>query len=202
MQIAAAVLRGADDRYRLEEVQLADPGPGEVLVRVAGAGMCHTGLLPRVPEFPASPPIISGHEGAGVVESGGPGVDALAPGDHVVLSYDSCRSCRNCLSAHPAYCETFFVRNVVGTGIDADPQVLVPRLVELWCQGRRCSSLRSPRGRRGRDRRRSGARSSRLLTDARRAATQVNAWYMRKPSPTDYAWSHSWGETPATRSNN
>jgi aryl-alcohol dehydrogenase len=118
MQIRAAVLRAADGPYRIEDVELADPGPGEVRVRIVGAGLCHTDLLPRVPDFMASPPIITGHEGSGVIDEVGDGVRDLTPGDHVILSFDSCRTCENCLSGHPAYCETFFPRNLTGLGVD------------------------------------------------------------------------------------
>ncbi|MEV5551883.1 NAD(P)-dependent alcohol dehydrogenase [Streptomyces sp. NPDC052309] len=114
MKIKAAVLRAGDAPYRIEDVELAEPGPGEVRVRIAGAGLCHTDMLPRVPGFLAQPPIITGHEGAGVVEVVGEGVTGLVSGDHVVLSFDSCRACANCLSGHPAYCETFFPRNLTG----------------------------------------------------------------------------------------
>lgn len=117
MQIKAAVLRAADAPYRIENVELADPGPGEALVRIVGAGVCHTDLLPRVPDFMASPPIITGHEGSGVVDAVGDGVTELAPGDHVVLSFDSCGACANCQSGHPAYCATFFPRNLTGVGV-------------------------------------------------------------------------------------
>ncbi len=123
MQIRAAVLRAADGPYQIEDVELADPGPGEVRVRIVGAGLCHTDLLPRVPGFMASPPIITGHEGSGVVDAVGAGVHDLVVGDHVVLSFDSCRACANCLSGHPAYCATFFPRNLTGLGVDGTSPV-------------------------------------------------------------------------------
>lgn len=90
MQIDAAVLRDAAGPYSIERVELADPGPDEVLVRVVGAGMCHTDVLPRS-RMVAPPPIVTGHEGAGVVEAVGSAVTTVAVGDHVVLSFDSCR---------------------------------------------------------------------------------------------------------------
>jgi aryl-alcohol dehydrogenase len=65
--------------------------------------------------------IVPGHEGAGVVESVGPHVDGLQPGDHVVLTYDSCRACGECMSGRPAYCDTFTQRNLRGTGLDERP---------------------------------------------------------------------------------
>src|SRR5688500_7196531 len=116
MQITAAVLRSTDGAYGLEQVQLADPGPGEVLVRVVGAGMCHTDVVPRSLDFLL--PIITGHEGAGVVEGVGEGVTGVTVGDHVVLSFDSCGACPSCGRGKPSYCQTFLARNVTGRDVD------------------------------------------------------------------------------------
>lgn len=118
MDITAAVLRSADGRYQLEPVRLAEPGPGQVLVRIVGAGMCHTDVLPRAPESFSPPPIITGHEGSGVVEVIGDGVSSIAVGDHVVLTFDSCGDCPKCGDGNPAYCDTFLFRNVVGRNLD------------------------------------------------------------------------------------
>ncbi|SMD26383.1 NAD(P)-dependent alcohol dehydrogenase [Kibdelosporangium aridum] len=123
MRITAAVLRAQDGPYHLEEVDLAEPGLDEILVRVVGTGLCHSDLLPRTPGFPATPPIITGHEGAGVVEVVGERVTGLVPGDHVVLSFDSCRQCGRCHTGHPAYCDTFFPRNLSGTSVTGDTSV-------------------------------------------------------------------------------
>jgi aryl-alcohol dehydrogenase len=114
----AAVLRHPDQPYVIEDVDLRDLGPHEVLVRVVGAGMCHTDVLPRAPGFVAAPPIVTGHEGAGVVEAVGRDVRALAVGDHVVLSFDSCGACANCVAGQPAYCDTFLARNLFGRELD------------------------------------------------------------------------------------
>lgn len=116
MKISAAVLRDYQGPYRIEEVDLADPRPGEVRVRIAGVGICHTDTLPRVPDLTVGPPIIAGHEGAGTVDALGAGVTHLSVGDHVVLSFDSCASCQNCLGGHTAYCTSFFERNLSGLG--------------------------------------------------------------------------------------
>ncbi|MEW2502615.1 MULTISPECIES: NAD(P)-dependent alcohol dehydrogenase [unclassified Amycolatopsis] len=124
MQIKAAVLRAADGPYRIEDVELPAPGADQVLVRIAGAGLCHTDLLPRAPGFLAAPPIITGHEGSGVVEAVGADVTSLAPGDHVVLSFDFCGHCANCVAGHPSYCETFFPRNLTGHDPDGEQPVL------------------------------------------------------------------------------
>ena len=120
MKIKAAVLRAGDKPYSIESLELAGPGPGEILVRVVGAGMCHTDMVPRAPEFAALAPLpmVTGHEGAGVVEALGAGLTGIAKGDHVVLSFDSCGVCLNCRDGHPAYCETFLPRNLSGRNLD------------------------------------------------------------------------------------
>jgi aryl-alcohol dehydrogenase len=118
MKATAAVLRGADQPYAIEEIDLRDLRPHEVLVRIVAAGMCHTDVLPRVPGFIAAPPIVAGHEGAGVVEAIGSDVTRVAVGDHVVLSFDSCGACANCNAGQPAYCDTFIVRNLFGRELD------------------------------------------------------------------------------------
>lgn len=124
MRITAAVLRQADGEYRLEDVELAAPGAGEVLVRVVGAGMCHTDVLPRSPESFSPPPIVTGHEGSGVVEAVGPEVDGIAIGDHVVLSFASCGECRNCRRGQPSYCDTFLLRNLLGRNLDGSTGIV------------------------------------------------------------------------------
>lgn len=116
MQIEAAVLRDPAGPLTIETLELAAPGPHEVLVRIVGAGMCHTDILPRVGYAPT--PIVTGHEGSGVVEAIGSDVTTVAVGDHVVLSFDSCRECSNCLAGQPAYCATFMPRNLSGRNLD------------------------------------------------------------------------------------
>ncbi|MEV5843599.1 NAD(P)-dependent alcohol dehydrogenase [Streptomyces sp. NPDC051985] len=113
MKVHAAVLRNGAGPFAVEEVDLAPPGPGEALVRIVGTGLCHTDLLPRH-GFPLPGPMVAGHEGAGVVEAVGPGVTQVVPGDHVVLSYDSCGWCARCLNGEPAYCAEFVPRNLFG----------------------------------------------------------------------------------------
>jgi aryl-alcohol dehydrogenase len=120
MKIQAAVLRAGDKPYSLERLELAGPGAGEILVRIVGTGMCHTDMVPRSPEFAtlAPLPLVTGHEGAGVVEAAGAGVSGIAVGDHVVLSFDSCGFCASCRGGHPAYCESFLPRNLSGRHLD------------------------------------------------------------------------------------
>ncbi|MER5766181.1 NAD(P)-dependent alcohol dehydrogenase [Streptomyces sp. NPDC001985] len=115
MRFDAAVLRSPDGRFAVEEVLLHEgPAEGEILVRIAGCGMCRTDLVVRRPAGRSPLPAVLGHEGAGVVvETGGPGT-GLRTGDHVVLSFDSCGRCRSCLGAAPAHCESFAPLNLFG----------------------------------------------------------------------------------------
>ncbi|MEV8124192.1 NAD(P)-dependent alcohol dehydrogenase [Streptomyces sp. NPDC085944] len=115
MRFGAAVLRAYEGPFTVEEVVLADgPADGEVLVRIAGCGMCRTDLGVRRSAGRSPLPAVLGHEGAGVVvETGGTGT-GLSPGDPVVLSFDSCGHCRNCLGAAPAYCDSFASLNLFG----------------------------------------------------------------------------------------
>jgi aryl-alcohol dehydrogenase len=121
--VTAAVLRRRDEPFAIEEVELPDPAPGQVLVEIAGAGICHTDLVLREGYLAGDWPIILGHEGSGVVTAVGPGVADVAVGDHIVLSFDSCGGCRNCLDGHPAYCAAFHARNMLGRGT-GEPQAL------------------------------------------------------------------------------
>lgn len=123
MQIKAAVLRDPNGRYAVEDVEIDAPGPGQVLVRVVGAGMCHTDVLPRGAASMSPPPIITGHEGAGVVEAVGDGVTGINVGDHAVISFDSCGTCPACVDGRPPYCETFLFRNLLGRSLDGSANV-------------------------------------------------------------------------------
>jgi aryl-alcohol dehydrogenase len=111
LRIDAAILRDPSGRFLLESVELADPGPDQVLVRIAGVGMCHTDVLVRTQERFAPMPFLGGHEGAGVVERVGSAVTGIDVGAHVVLSFDSCGACMNCLRGHPTWCDTYMLRN-------------------------------------------------------------------------------------------
>ncbi|MEM9714071.1 MAG: NAD(P)-dependent alcohol dehydrogenase [Actinomycetota bacterium] len=116
MDITAAVVRNPEAGFGIEQLELGEPGPGEVLVRLVATGLCHTDFVVLSPEFPALRPMVAGHEGAGVVEALGPGVDDLAIGDEVILSFDSCGTCPNCRSGAPAYCDRFYELNLLGGG--------------------------------------------------------------------------------------
>jgi aryl-alcohol dehydrogenase len=117
MQIEAAVYRQSGG-MKLETLQLAAPGPDEVLVRIVSAGICHTDMSVMAGHFPPSSPAVLGHEGAGVVVAAGSRITHVAPDDHVVLTFNSCGQCYNCKDGHPAYCEDFFRFNMSGTRPD------------------------------------------------------------------------------------
>ncbi len=114
MKTTAAVLRTmgaarpyADSRpLALKTVTLDPPGPGEVLVAIKAAGLCHSDLSVINGDRPRPMPMALGHEAAGVVEALGPGVGDLAVGDHVVMVFmPSCGHCDPCAGGRPALCE-------------------------------------------------------------------------------------------------
>lgn len=107
----------ADSRpIRIEEVELDPPGPGEVLVKIAAAGLCHSDLSVVNGSRPRPLPMVIGHEAAGVVEAVGEGVSTLAPGDHVVFVFvPSCGACVPCGEGRPALCEPAAAANAAGT---------------------------------------------------------------------------------------
>lgn len=114
MNFNAAVVREKGGAFAIECVAIDEPRDNEVLVRIAGVGMCHTDLVVRDQYFPTPLPAILGHEGAGVVEKVGAAVTKVAVGDHVVLSYASCGACPNCLSGKYGYCPDLYGRNFSG----------------------------------------------------------------------------------------
>ncbi len=106
-RMRAAVLRQIGQPMTVEEVGLEDPRPGEVLVRVAAAGVCHSDLLFAEGGLGRERlPIVLGHEGAGVVEAVGDGVTHVLPGDHVSFSIvPFCGVCRACRNGEVTLCE-------------------------------------------------------------------------------------------------
>jgi S-(hydroxymethyl)glutathione dehydrogenase/alcohol dehydrogenase len=105
MRVTAAVLYDAKKPVVIEDVELLEPGPHEVQVRWAANGVCHSDLHVITGDYPHPLPVVLGHEAAGVVEKVGPGVETVAPGDHVCSSYiPSCGKCWYCIGGQPTMC--------------------------------------------------------------------------------------------------
>ena len=106
MKIRAAVLEQFGAPLEVQELELADPKAGEVLVRLVACGVCHTDLYTASGADPSGyAPTVLGHEGAGVVERVGEGVGSVAPGDHVVTLFSpQCRECVHCRSPRTNLC--------------------------------------------------------------------------------------------------
>jgi alcohol dehydrogenase len=124
MKIRAAVLdrMGVEAPYakskplRIADVELDPPGRGEILVKIAAAGLCHSDLSVINGDRPRPMPMALGHESAGVVETVGEDVPDLVPGDHVVMVFmPSCGHCMPCAEGRPALCEPGAVANGAGT---------------------------------------------------------------------------------------
>jgi len=106
MKTKAAILWEVGKDWSVEEIELDAPKEGEVLVKMAASGMCHSDEHLVTGDLPFELPIIGGHEGAGVVEEVGPGVMTLQPGDHVVFGFiPSCGRCPSCSTGHQNLCD-------------------------------------------------------------------------------------------------
>lgn len=124
MEIRAAVLRDNDATMpyatskplKIERITLDPPGPGEVLVKIGAAGLCHSDLSVINGDRPRGLPIVLGHEASAEVVELGAGVTTLDKGDHVVLVFvPTCGHCMPCLQARPALCEPGAKSNTEGT---------------------------------------------------------------------------------------
>jgi aryl-alcohol dehydrogenase len=115
MQVTAALSRSPDSAFTFELVDLDEPRPDAVLVRINATGLCHTDLTFKA-RMPG--PAVLGHEGAGVVEAVGAQVKGIQPGDHVLLSYRSCGQCVQCRTGHRPYCSRGALLNMSGGRAD------------------------------------------------------------------------------------
>ncbi|GAA4371823.1 NDMA-dependent alcohol dehydrogenase [Agromyces bauzanensis] len=107
MKTKAAVNWGVGQDWSIEELELDDPKHGEVLIKLSASGLCHSDEHILTGDMPVpAHPYIGGHEGAGVVEQVGPGVESLKVGDHVVLSFiPACGRCKMCSTGHQNLCD-------------------------------------------------------------------------------------------------
>ncbi len=104
MRVTAAVVAEKGAPFRLEELELAEPGADEVLVRVEASGVCQTDVHGRDDYFGIPFPCVFGHEGAGVVERVGKDVKRFSPGERVVMASPFCGACKACSRGLPGYC--------------------------------------------------------------------------------------------------
>jgi NDMA-dependent alcohol dehydrogenase len=139
----AAVVAGRGEPWRVVDIEVGEPAPGEVVVDWQAAGLCHSdenlrsGSRVAEGRDPHLFPLVGGHEGAGIVAAVGPGVTSLAPGDHVVASFSPvCGRCRYCASGRGALCngnKDFMVRGQLVDGahrhhLDGEPLFLMAKL--------------------------------------------------------------------------
>jgi Zn-dependent alcohol dehydrogenase len=114
----------AGEPLQIIELDVPAPADGEVVVRMGAAGVCHTDWAIASGEFPFELPMVLGHEGAGVVEAVGPGVETVAPGDHVVLSWvQRCGQCYWCDRGQPHLCGPGSMASLGGGRSDFTPRL-------------------------------------------------------------------------------
>ncbi|HEY1636669.1 MAG TPA: Zn-dependent alcohol dehydrogenase [Acidimicrobiales bacterium] len=121
----AAVLIGIDEPLEIrDDVEVEAPHAGEVKVRMAASGVCHSDLSVQNGTLLGGAPMVLGHEGAGVVEEVGPGVTKVAPGDHVVISWvPQDGTCFYCLRGQPQLCEAGTQAMMTGGLLDGTPRM-------------------------------------------------------------------------------
>lgn len=125
MKMRAAVLLKPGTPWSVREVELDPPRHGEVLVRMVAAGLCHSDYHFTKPNFDIPTPLIGGHEGAGIVQELGPGVDGLEVGDHVITTFiPSCGRCRWCVGGRGQLCDRGATM-MSGTALDGSHRLRV-----------------------------------------------------------------------------
>jgi len=113
-----------NEKVSLKELQLREFDSDEIVVKIVGTGLCHTDLNVLHALTPTPQPIVLGHEGAGIVEKVGAAITEFQKGDHVVISFNYCGKCTNCLHGVPSACENFFQDNF-GTSMDSSASKMV-----------------------------------------------------------------------------
>lgn len=116
VEARAAILREDERSFSIEPIEISDLRPDEILVEIAGTGVCHTDELFRSEVYPFPRPCILGHEGAGHVLETGSAANHLQPGDPVVLSVMYCGTCRRCQQGQHYLCENIYEANFGGRG--------------------------------------------------------------------------------------
>ncbi len=131
----AAVLYSFNEPFKVEKVELQAPRQGEVMVKLAASGVCHSDLSIQRGILPMPPPIIIGHEGAGTIETVGAGVTSVKKGDHVILTWlYSCGRCRDCGRGKPHLCDTAAMATMTGAMYDGTTRFTVGGdEMRHWC---------------------------------------------------------------------
>ncbi|BAK46453.1 Zn-dependent alcohol dehydrogenase, class III [Clostridium sp. SY8519] len=118
MKIKAAVIENKGDEFKICDMELLGPQPGEVLVKVAACGVCHTDDVARNQLIPVPLPAVFGHEGCGTIIEVGEGVTSYKAGDRVAFSYGSCGTCEACSTGRPYGCKENRRLNFSGVQFD------------------------------------------------------------------------------------
>ncbi|MDV7353687.1 NAD(P)-dependent alcohol dehydrogenase [Rhodococcus oxybenzonivorans] len=118
IDIKAAVIEDKDTPFEIERLDLDEPRADEILVKIVASGICQTDAHVVHQHLPTPLPAVLGHEGSGIVERVGSAVTSVQPGDHVVLSYQACGHCPQCLAGRAAYCDQAMAANFSGARLD------------------------------------------------------------------------------------
>jgi aryl-alcohol dehydrogenase len=109
-----AVVGSQGAPFELRDLVVDDPRDDEIVVRIVASGICHTDATAQNGGLPFPHPALLGHEGAGIVERVGRNVSTLGEGDHVVVSFNFCGECAQCVTGRPVQCDTWVLRNLAG----------------------------------------------------------------------------------------
>ncbi|GAA0196181.1 NAD(P)-dependent alcohol dehydrogenase [Glutamicibacter creatinolyticus] len=111
MKTRAAVATSPQTDLEIRELELDEPRPDELRVRMVASGVCHTDAIIRDQWYPVPLPVVLGHEGSGIIEAVGDDVEGFSVGDKVVVGPAYCGHCEQCVAGHPMYCVNFYDKN-------------------------------------------------------------------------------------------
>lgn len=111
MKTRAAVATAPQTDLEIRELELDEPRPDELRVRMVASGVCHTDAIIRDQWYPVPLPVVLGHEGSGIIEAVGDDVEGFSVGDKVVVGPAYCGHCEQCVAGHPMYCVNFYDKN-------------------------------------------------------------------------------------------
>ncbi len=117
MKTRAAVATAPQTDLEIRELELDEPRPDELRVRMVASGVCHTDAIIRDQWYPVPLPVVLGHEGSGIIEAVGDDVEGFSVGDKVVIGPAYCGHCEQCVAGHPMYCVSFYDKNFGAQGL-------------------------------------------------------------------------------------